>query len=236
MLGQAWAQYDDRIVKTAKTSSNCADVMKDEPSEPRVSSDCSIERWLWVLQGKDTVAFLERLVVGDIQALKDGTGTLSVMTNEHGGIIDDTVITKVNHEEIYMVLNAGCRDKDLLHITQQLKQQSGDVNLQVHDDRALLAVQGPRAADVLQPLVREDLSKVFFGQFLQNLAIAGVGDCFLTRTGCVLALPKRSGQLPTDELMASHNSGGMRPCRCIMAMTLLFLLLKRAHVPARPRQ
>lgn len=48
-----------------------------------------------VAQGKDTIKFLEGLVVGDIQGVKDGMGTLSVFTNEQGGIIDDTVITKV---------------------------------------------------------------------------------------------------------------------------------------------
>lgn len=46
-------------------------------------------------QGKDAVKFLEGLVVGDVANLKDGTGSLSVFTNEQGGIIDDTVITKV---------------------------------------------------------------------------------------------------------------------------------------------
>ena len=47
-------------------------------------------------QGKDAIAFLEKLVVGDIAALKNGTGSLSVFTNEAGGIIDGTVITKVD--------------------------------------------------------------------------------------------------------------------------------------------
>ena len=51
------------------------------------------------LQGKDAVAFIERLVVGDIGSLSNGNGTLSVMTNERGGIIDDTVITKVRLRE-----------------------------------------------------------------------------------------------------------------------------------------
>jgi aminomethyltransferase len=46
-------------------------------------------------QGKDAVQFLESLVTGDIAGLADGTGSLSVFTNERGGIIDDTVITKV---------------------------------------------------------------------------------------------------------------------------------------------
>lgn len=48
-----------------------------------------------VLQGKDAVAFLETLVVGDVAGIKNGSGSLSVFTNEEGGIIDDTVITKV---------------------------------------------------------------------------------------------------------------------------------------------
>jgi len=45
--------------------------------------------------------------------LKDGTGTLSVFTNEKGGIIDDTVVTRVTPEHIYLVVNAGCLEKDL---------------------------------------------------------------------------------------------------------------------------
>ena len=45
-------------------------------------------------QGKDVIPFIESLVVGDIGGLANGTGSLSVMTNERGGIIDDTVITK----------------------------------------------------------------------------------------------------------------------------------------------
>lgn len=47
------------------------------------------------LQGKDAVPFLEKLVVGDVAGIKNGSGSLSVFTNEQGGIIDDTVITKV---------------------------------------------------------------------------------------------------------------------------------------------
>lgn len=49
------------------------------------------------MQGKDAIAFLESLVVGDIAGLKDGTGSLSVITNSVGGIIDDTVITKASN-------------------------------------------------------------------------------------------------------------------------------------------
>ena len=47
------------------------------------------------MQGKDAVEFLESLIVGDVASLEDRTGTLSVFTNDKGGIIDDSVITKV---------------------------------------------------------------------------------------------------------------------------------------------
>lgn len=46
-------------------------------------------------QGKEAIPFLESLVVGDIAGLEDGTGCLSLYTNERGGIIDDSVICKV---------------------------------------------------------------------------------------------------------------------------------------------
>ena len=49
---------------------------------------------LW-RQGKDAVQFLEQLVVGDIAGIENGSGSLSMFTNENGGIIDDTVVTKV---------------------------------------------------------------------------------------------------------------------------------------------
>ena len=125
--------------------------------------------------------FLEGLVVGDVASLANGTGSLSVFTNEKGGIIDDTVITKVADDEIYLVVNAGCREKDLAHLNKHLAAFDGDVTMTVHDDRALIALQGPEAVDVLQPLVKEDLSKIYFGNF-QKLDIDGAAS-FLTRTG-----------------------------------------------------
>lgn len=102
-----------------------------------------------IFQGKNAVSWLEGLVVGDVAGLRPGTGTLSVMTNARGGIIDDTVITKLSDDQIYMVLNAGCRDKDLEHLREHLAGAEG-VEMQLLDDRSLLALQGPKAAAVLQ--------------------------------------------------------------------------------------
>ena len=136
------------------------------------------------IRGKDATAFLESLVVADLKGLKDGTGTLSVMTNEKGGIIDDTVITKVNSEDYYVVLNAGCAEKDQAHINKHLaaaKAKGMDVEFIVHSDRSLLAFQGPKTMEVLQRLTDFDLSKLYFGMFT-SMKVNG-GDVWVTRTG-----------------------------------------------------
>lgn len=100
------------------------------------------------LHGKDRVAFLEKLVVGDIAALSEGSGVLSVLTTESGGIIDDTIISNVGGDKHGMVINAGCKDKDLEHMRGHLasaKAGGMDVELEVIEDHELLALQGPKA-------------------------------------------------------------------------------------------
>jgi aminomethyltransferase len=96
------------------------------------------------LMGRQAIPFLESLVIADVVGLKDGTGTLTVFTNEKGGAIDDSVITKVNDQHIYLVVNAGCRDKDLAHIGEHMEafnKKGGDVKWHIHDERSLLALQ-----------------------------------------------------------------------------------------------
>lgn len=165
-------QYKDSIMESTL---NC----RENGSLFDVSHMCGLS-----LKGKDCIPFLEKLVVGDIAGITPGSGSLSVLTNEKGGVIDDTVITKVKDDHIYLVVNAGCRDKDLAHIEEHMKAfkaKGGDVSWHIHDERSLLALQGPLAAPVLQHLTKEDLSKLYFGNF-KVLDING-SQCYLTRTG-----------------------------------------------------
>ncbi|KAE9591466.1 Aminomethyltransferase [Lupinus albus] len=167
-------QYKDSIMDSTL---NC----RENGSLFDVSHMCGLS-----LKGKDSVAFLEKLVIADVAGLAPGTGSLTVFTNEKGGAIDDSVITKVTDHHIYLVVNAGCRDKDLAHIEEHMnvfKAKGGDVSWHIHDERSLLALQGPLAAPVLQHLTKEDLSKLYFGEF-RVLDING-SQCFLTRTGYV---------------------------------------------------
>ncbi|XWS18185.1 hypothetical protein CRYUN_Cryun32bG0021000 [Craigia yunnanensis] len=134
------------------------------------------------LKGKDCFPFLEKLVM--LLALPLEQELLTVFTNEKGGAIDDSVITKVKDDHIYLVVNAGCRDKDLAHIEEHMKAfkaKGWDVSWHIHDERSLPALQCPLGAPVLQHLTKDDLSKLYFGEF-RILDINGA-TCFLTRTG-----------------------------------------------------
>ena len=75
--------------------------------------------------GKDRVAFMEKLCVADLAGLPDGMGSLSVITNEDGGVIDDCIVTNAG-DHLYMVINAGHEDKDLPHMQKHLEKFVSD--------------------------------------------------------------------------------------------------------------
>ena len=82
---------------------------------------------------------------------------------------------------MYFVVNAGNRDKDVNHLKKHLSSFSGDVEMTLHTDNAILAFQGPQAVDVLQQYVKEDLSKLYFSM-MRKIEIDGK-ECLVTRTG-----------------------------------------------------
>lgn len=139
------------------------------------------------LHGKDRVSFIERLVVADVAGQASGSATLSVFTNPNGGIIDDTVISKYDNQ-LYIVSNAGCAEKDLKHLNEQLslfQAQGKDVTLEVLHDKALIALQGPKASEVLQQFTKTDLKTLLFMHGRTAIIHTGNGDAesLITRCG-----------------------------------------------------
>lgn len=129
------------------------------------------------ITGADAIAQFERFVPGDYQALKAGKQKYSLLLNERGGILDDLMAGKPDHDGLYVVVNAGNKDADFAFLRERLK---GDATLKVLDDRALLAIQGPEAADVMaqhEPV----LAEMGFME-CARLMLFGV-DCFISRSG-----------------------------------------------------
>jgi aminomethyltransferase len=92
------------------------------------------------------LSFLERLTPSSLRALAQFSSTLSVLLNEHGGIIDDLIITKHSDHEFYVVTNAGRRDRDLAWINEQMQHwnegRDDKVEMDVLDNWGLVALQG----------------------------------------------------------------------------------------------
>jgi aminomethyltransferase len=125
------------------------------------------------------------MIVSDIQNLKPDSGTLTVFTNETGGIIDDLIVSNTSMDFLYIVSNAGCSDKDFAHMKRtedKMKAKKMDVRLERITDRALLAVQGPKMHELLQEGVGFDMSKFPF-MHTKVATVFGIADCRITRCG-----------------------------------------------------
>lgn len=111
-----------------------------------------------VLRGPDhetTARALEALVPADILGLTPGQQRYTQLLNDAGGTVDDLMVTRpANGAErdgsLLLVVNAGCKDKDYAYIRERLP---AHVRLEVRDELALIALQGPRAAEVLGAIV-----------------------------------------------------------------------------------
>jgi aminomethyltransferase len=128
------------------------------------------------LTGAQAAAALETLVPVDVIDLPVFKQRYALFTNDQGGILDDLMITR-RESDLFVVVNAACKDADIAHLHAHIGQQC---SIQVHDDRALLALQGPKAVDALKRLAPGVDKLVFMtgGHFTISSA-----DCFITRSG-----------------------------------------------------
>lgn len=133
-----------------------------------------------IWSGKDAVKFLEKMVVGDLQSLKAGESKLSLIMNEQGHIVDDTVITNAG-DFIYMVVNGACKWKDMDHFKKYMN--VFDVKMDYLENQQLLAVQGKGARNAVGALAPSlDLSKMNF-MTSTTATVAGIPNCRVTRCG-----------------------------------------------------
>ena len=112
----------------------------------------------FVVRGARMVEYINSVTSNDVAALADGQVHYSTILYDNGTIVDDCLVYKFD-DRIVMVVNASNREKDFAHIA-PLAQKFGCTIGDISDDIALLALQGPVAEQILQPLVDIDLSKI----------------------------------------------------------------------------
>ena len=128
------------------------------------------------LVGDDAAAALETLVPQDIAGLGLLKQRYAFFTNDAGGLLDDLMVTRREHD-LFLVVNAGCKDADIAHLQAQIGARCQVIP---EPERALLALQGPKAVDALARLDAGVAALTFMtgGHF----RLAGA-DCFVTRSG-----------------------------------------------------
>ena len=131
-----------------------------------------------LLTGADAAKALETLVPVDIIDLPVGMQRYAMFTNEQGGILDDLMVANLGNDRLFLVVNAACKAQDLAHLRKHL---GAHCEIQpLFEERALLALQGPAAVNVLQRLA-PDVAKMTFMQF-EPVTLLGAA-CYVSRSG-----------------------------------------------------
>ncbi len=127
------------------------------------------------LSGGDAAMALEALVPGDIQGLGVNQQRYTLFTNADGGVLDDLMALN-RGDHLMLVVNAACKHQDITHLEAHLN----SIEVEYFPNRALLALQGPKAAAVLAKHAPEVVNMPFMSAIDVNLAGA---ECLVTRSG-----------------------------------------------------
>ncbi|RTZ59764.1 MAG: glycine cleavage system aminomethyltransferase GcvT [Gammaproteobacteria bacterium] len=134
------------------------------------------------LQGGDAKDYLRYLLANDVEKLKiKGKALYSCMLNENGGVIDDLIVYYIDDGQYRIVSNGATREKDLAHM-REVAEPFDDVTLRERDDLAMIAVQGPNAADKLIAGMGGD-SSLDPVRELKPFHSHSVGEMMFARTG-----------------------------------------------------
>jgi aminomethyltransferase len=128
------------------------------------------------LHGEEAASALETLVPVDIIDLPAGKQRYAFFTNDHGGILDDLMVANLG-DCLFVVVNAACKKQDIAHLRQHLP---ASVEVEVMVDRALLALQGPKAVEVLSRLAPTVGSMQFMD--IAHVTLNGI-SCIVSRSG-----------------------------------------------------
>ncbi|GMG22012.1 unnamed protein product [Ambrosiozyma monospora] len=129
------------------------------------------------LSGAGSTEFLQTLCPTDFTKLAPYQSTLSVLLNKDGGVVDDTMITKHGDESYYIVTNAGCRANDIKFIKESLGEfKDGEHDIQHNTfEGSLLAIQGPKAQEVVSKFTNDNLGSLYFGNS-RYIGLEGFGS------------------------------------------------------------
>lgn len=135
----------------------------------------------FILKGPGALDLIQRVTSNDASKLNNGAAQYSCLPNENGGIVDDLLVYCIEKDQVYMlVVNASNIEKDWEWI--QRHNSSGVEMHNISDKTCLLAIQGPNACKMLQPLTEMDILNLKYYTFVKG-CFAGVDNVLISATG-----------------------------------------------------
>ena len=135
----------------------------------------------FILKGENALDLIQRVTTNDASKLKAGQAQYSCLPNEDGGIVDDLLVYCLEENKVYMlVVNASNIEKDWNWISKFNSKKAEMHN--ISDKTCLLAVQGPNATKILQPLTEMDILNLKYYTFAKG-KFAGVDNVLVSATG-----------------------------------------------------
>lgn len=133
------------------------------------------------IKGEDTFNFIQYLITNDISNLKEDEIIYSPMCYENGMTVDDLLVYMIGQNHYLLVINAGNIDKDYEWVKNQ--GENFDVEIKnISPNIGQLAIQGPKAKEILSKLVDVELSTIEFYKFKKDVKVSGE-SCLISRTG-----------------------------------------------------
>lgn len=175
----------------------------------------------YIVRGVNAPAFLDYLLTRDISPMKINQGRYTVMCNNHGGIIGDIVVFRLEENSFFLVCNASNNKKDYRWIHSHANDFKVHIS-DISDEVAMFAIQGPKTLDTLQPLSNVELSDTrrFWGRWVNLNDL----EVFLTRTGYTgedgfevflwdtpLKKPQKAKKL-WQTILKAGKEYGIKPC------------------------
>jgi aminomethyltransferase len=170
-----------------------------------------------LIQGPEALAFVQHLITNDASTLYDGRALYTVLCTPDGGIIDDGLVYRRSETEYMMVLNAAniARDLEWMRRHNPMGAELTDIS----GTTALLALQGPKALQIAQPLVNADLNELSYYHFWEQTdgAFLGCDTALLSRTGYTgepgleLYVPAEQASHVWETLLDAGADHGLQP-------------------------
>lgn len=168
------------------------------------------------VEGPNAQFLLQYVTTNDVTKLADGQAQYTCLPNGNGGIVDDLIVYKMSDIKYFIVVNASNIEKDWAHI-QKFNEKFGAEMKNVSDEMSLLAIQGPKAIEILQQLTDVQLSDISYYHFSMG-SVAGVQDVIISNTGYTgsggfeIYFKNQDAETLWDAITKTGEGFGLIPC------------------------